>query len=343
MRVALLLLVLLLAGCARSHLFYDTRELRHAPLQREQEAALNQTVADKLGDRGVTWVDVDGHQKVVAAADIKKLGLAERGALWLTLSTGDVGGESDVRVRIGKGSTPVTVYVALDGSVRVVSGRRERDDDPAPDLDEIRARFSLEKGFVKGDKWSDGERRALAQSLASLAPQELAIVRDIRFDREAAPRDKDPARAALYEMNGCRAKITLYSSGVRADAFRFVGNTAAPRSAVLHSIVHEVGHAFEQAAAREKFCAAERAKGDKANTLIAAGNDLTGDSPVLDGYAKALGGEPAPTDYGNTSPHESFAESFALFHVDPEALQRTRPGVFAWFAKGRHLARQSNG
>jgi hypothetical protein len=325
-------------GCGRAHLFYDTRELRHAPLQKSQYAAVDQVVVDKLGGRSVTWVDEDGKTTVVAAELVpKRLGIAERGALWLALSTGDVGGESDVRVRVGKGSTPVTVYIALDGDIKVVTGSSaERPDDEAPSAADIRARFDLD-GKLPG-KWSDEERRALAQSLASLAPAELAVVKGVHFFRESFPRDRDPTRAALYEMKGCRAIVFVFSSSVRADAFRFVGDARAPKPAVLHSILHEVGHAFEQAAAREKYCAAERSKDvAKANALVGEGNALTSASPVLTEYLRVLGGLPAPTDYGNQSAHESFAESFALFHVDPAALQRTRPLVHAWFARGGHL------
>ena len=67
------------------------------------------------------------------------------------------------------------------------------------------------------------------------------------------------------------------------------------------------------------------------------GNDLVASNPVLEGYLAALAGQPAPTDYGNSSTKESFAEAFALFHVDPNALKRTRPAVYEWFAARGHI------
>jgi hypothetical protein len=45
----------------------------------------------------------------------------------------------------------------------------------------------------------------------------------------------------------------------------------------------------------------------------------------------------APTMYGQTSTEEAFAECFALFHVDPQALKRTAPKVFDWFDRGEHI------
>lgn len=44
------------------------------------------------------------------------------------------------------------------------------------------------------------------------------------------------------------------------------------------------------------------------------------------------------TRYGETSADEAFAEAFALYHLDPEALEQVAPGALAWFRTGRHLA-----
>jgi hypothetical protein len=337
-RVILILCVVLSSACARTHLFYDTRELRHEPIGGKR-AVLQQAVAEKIKGRNVVWIDASGNEQVITAdgPGLKKLGQAELGALWLATSVGENGGENDLRVRLSKNnSVPVSVHLALDGSVRIISARKpERDDTPALSEEQIRDKFGL-AGKLPG-KWQEEERRALTQSLESLAPEELDVVRRITFERENRSRDGDLSRAALYEMKGCKAWIFLYSTGVKSDRFRFVGEPSDPRSAVLHSIVHEIGHAFEQSLARKQFCAAERARGDKKNELIGEGNRLTESNPVIEAYRAALAGEPAPTDYGNTSIGESFAESFALFHVDPEALKRTRPSVHAWFASGGHI------
>ncbi len=60
-------------------------------------------------------------------------------------------------------------------------------------------------------------------------------------------------------------------------------------------------------------------------------------SPVLRAYRRALAGRRGPTRYGRTSIHESFAESFALYRGDPQALQRILPKVHLWFERGGHL------
>jgi len=325
-------------GCARTHLFYDARELRHEPLKDHQKDDLQALLAGRLKDRRVVRVDNAGRQRVVdtSRAGLGRLSLAELGALWLATSTGDQGGESDLRVRTGPRSVPVTVTIALDGSVVVHSGGREADPDEGPLLSEgeIRDQYRL-KTTLPG-QWKENERRALAQALSLLSPAELDVVRGLGFERRAKPADGDPDKAALYALQGCRGTISLYSSGVRSDRYRFVGDPTTPRSAVLHSLLHEMGHAFERDAARDAYCAAGRTSGARRNELIERGNALGRDSPMLRAFLAVKAGEPGPTDYADASPHEAFAESFALFHMDPDALRRALPRVHAWFKDGGH-------
>ena len=59
--------------------------------------------------------------------------------------------------------------------------------------------------------------------------------------------------------------------------------------------------------------------------------------PVLAAYQRVKGTSEGPTPYGETSLAESFAESFALYRIDPPALQRVLPKVFNWFKSGKYL------
>ena len=47
--------------------------------------------------------------------------------------------------------------------------------------------------------------------------------------------------------------------------------------------------------------------------------------------------ELAPTLYARTSIDEAFTECFAMFRIDPAALQRTNPGIYSWFNTGKHI------
>jgi hypothetical protein len=200
-------------------------------------------------------------------------------------------------------------------------------------------KFGL-RGEVLGI-WEFAERQALHDALSLLNAEELEIIRDVDWARAHHPPDRNMNRAALFEGKGCEARINVYASGVAADKYRFVGDPSAPKNAMLHSILHEIGHALEHTPARVRYCAVKKARGNaRKNALILQGNALVKKSPVLAAYLEVLGEVPAPTEYGRSAKTESFAEAFALFRVDPAALKRVAPKVSVWFEDNGHLRAQ---
>lgn len=330
----------LFSGCGPAHLFYDIRELRHEAFTEAHAEPLRREVKDLLDGRSLTWRDRRGERLAVPVTDegLRDLPLAELAALWVTGQAVAPGGESDVRVQLkGRPAVPVSVLYDTEGNAELVSPRPGPRRPQAPALDEagLRRRFALAGKLV--GKWGTDERRALVEALELLGPAELALLRDTDFERRATSPDGNPEKAALFSAFGCRATIFVFSSGVTADRYRFVGDPSAPRHAMLHAILHEVGHALEYQPARALFCQAEGKPTAERNALIDRGNALARRSPVLGPYLPTLGDAPAPTAYGETSDSESFAESFALAHVDPAALLRARPQTAAWFADRAHL------
>lgn len=85
----------------------------------------------------------------------------------------------------------------------------------------------------------------------------------------------------------------------------------------------------EQRAINDDRAAFER-EAAEARSLVQTG-------PLLESYWKAHGTRPAITRYAETSPKESFAESYSLYRADPAALKRLLPDVFAYFERGDHL------
>lgn len=341
---ALLCVLLFGVGCARHHLFYDTRELRHQPFHSTDEKQLREELERRLRGRQVVWLDHQGreHELVVDEGGLTQLDFPSTAALWLATGPGDVGGENDIRVRIQKKpAVAVSVMSDLEGNIRVESSPRDVAVAPSvgPSKKEIRRRFAL-KGKIDG-QWTVVERRALFDALALLHKDELTAIADVHFARRTTSHRGDANQGALYESKGCVGVVYVFTLAVKADRYRFVGDAHQPRHAVLHSLVHELGHAFEHAGARDRYCAAKRNKFPKRrNALIREGNNLTTRGPIAMDHERVLGDDPAPTDYGRTSPRESFAESFALFHVDAKALRRARPRVFAWFRDGGHIRAQ---
>lgn len=59
--------------------------------------------------------------------------------------------------------------------------------------------------------------------------------------------------------------------------------------------------------------------------------------PAAGAWVAFLDGRPAPTLYGRLADAEGFADAFALWKLDPEALERAVPGAVAWFDSGAHL------
>ena len=132
------------------------------------------------------------------------------------------------------------------------------------------------------------------------------------------------------------------------------------------SIMHEIGHALHSAPSRRVHCRlnqeyqtykkqvnqanrtknrskrAQRVKAVKAKEKALKQTQkqvkiLQEKGPILEAYQKVIGRSPPPTHYGETSLKESFAESFALYHLDPQALKRILPNVYAWFKSQGHL------
>lgn len=335
----LFVMMALFSGCMRTHLFYDSRDIRYEKFRAKDKARLAKALSEKLRDRVVERVDASGARKTIllTPGSLSQLELAELGALWVAIETGERGGESDLRVRTSKGSIPVQVLVDLDGNIVFHSGGAKARDDDGPLLSEdaIRKKYGLE--YPLPGRWDEEERRALALSLSLLSPQELAVVQGLTFARQAKSRTGGRNQAALYVLNGCKASISVFTNAVRSDRYRFVGEPTAPRSAVLHSLLHEMGHAFDAAAAREAYCKSLRGPPRQRAADIERGNTLARESTVLRTFLDVRAGTPGPTEYANTSPKEAFAEAFALFHSDPAALRRAMPAVYAWFARGGHL------
>jgi len=61
------------------------------------------------------------------------------------------------------------------------------------------------------------------------------------------------------------------------------------------------------------------------------------ESEVAARFAAVLGSDTPPTEYGRASIDEGFAECYALYKLDPDALRRVLPKVYAWFASEEYL------
>ena len=71
---------------------------------------------------------------------------------------------------------------------------------------------------------------------------------------------------------------------------------------------------------------------------VKASQKIVDDIPPMErAYGELPGAVPGPTPYARRKLSENFAESFALYHIDPAALQRIAPEIFEWFDSGQHI------
>jgi hypothetical protein len=68
-----------------------------------------------------------------------------------------------------------------------------------------------------------------------------------------------------------------------------------------------------------------------------AGLRYQANSPIVSAFKKVRTNKSGPTSYGRTDPGEGFAEAFAIFHLDPQALKWIDLEVYHWFRMGSHL------
>ena len=266
-------------------------------------------------------------------AKLRRLPLAAQGALAYLTGPRYWGAELDLLVRVrGAGTTPVSLRFDRDGDVVIevgppLKGERPRGRGKRADLESIQRAHGTGSIGPSG-RWSKRELRILDGVLSSLPKREKRVLRKLRFRKLSAP-GRSPLQTGLYEMDSRgRYTLKLFRRAFRSETTGFAGGPENPRSRLEWTIVHELGHAVALWEARRAF-----ERGD-----FQRGRRLQRNNRVLRGYRKALGGKLGPTPYGRRSTMESFAEAYALFYLDPEALRRFSRSVFDWFREGGHRA-----
>jgi hypothetical protein len=262
---------------------------------------------------------------------LKRVPLAAIGALAHLSGPKFWGAEIDVLVRVrGKGTFPVTLWFERGGDVTLAMGKRLSGRTPkgfGKRSSEAAIRSSYKTGAIQGSgrRWSDSELKLLDGALALLHPDERRVLRKVKFLRASLGRQ--PLQAGLYSMDSRgRYRLRLFNRAFVSQRLGFVGPTGAPLPRAAWTIIHELGHAISGWPARRAF---EQGK-------FKTGKRLQRSNAVLKGFRKARGASRGPTPYGRASLVESFAECFALYHLDPVGLARWNPGVLRWFVSGGH-------
>jgi hypothetical protein len=156
-------------------------------------------------------------------------------------------------------------------------------------------------GFTWGDGdvgWSYDKKAQVMQALALIPDAVLNEASGISWERAKAKLGSD-GHAGEY-VGGPKRKITLYTSAFDDDW------------SVIEIVAHELGHGLG-------FRPQERKSTDSPRHNL----------PAYRTAAGPLGS--APTEYGRRAFKEDFAEGFALFIAEPDALKLVRPALFEFF------------
>ena len=265
------------------------------------------------------------------------------------------GSELDLLVSNADGKVPLTVQIEADGAVHLSQGEAPPElvatrTDREAWMAEIARRHGL-AGIVDGDvTWSNEELDAASRALELLDPREIALLEDLLLSRDhQSPRS--PRELALYDPLTDPVTIHVYDGAFGAGSWSFVGDPGSPVPASVMTLVHEFGHVLSDApvaaswrrysdALEIHLGAAPEDRGFTRAHLRAAKRDMRQigrRGPVIDDFARMRPGRLWPTSW-STDVFESFAEAFALYRTDPEALLRVAPEAHAWFERDGHLA-----
>ena len=355
-------------GCASQEprLYYEGTMLRTPPPKSGEKKALISQLPQELAGRRVYQIK-SGKRRLIFGGRRKafsKLSLTELRALWFARDDEHIGAELDMKLLTSpRESLPVTVWVSLEGSMTVELGQWKHSKVPKSST-EIERRWGVGPLRAKRDaKWSKRALRSINLALSALSSKELKLIKGIPFLRKQSGSASN--QAALYVQEGnCDAFIHVYNLAIKSERYTFAGEAHSALPATVLPVLHEIGHALHNYPGRALQCTYLK-KVKRYNELVDRYNAGRGDrkadqaklsrldreikkikpkmdrwrerGPVLSAYARVKGASKGPTPYGESSLQESFAESFALFRVDPKALKRVFPKVYTWFRKGGHL------
>ncbi|MEZ4323143.1 MAG: hypothetical protein R3F61_37095 [Myxococcota bacterium] len=297
-------------------------------------------------------------------------------AVWMaTMGYLDPGVEYDLVLGRGKDLRPVTVWFEDARSLVVSQGPSIALPPEGPPIDAIVQRYALVGSEEQAAVFEPRVRGVIDQAFARLSPLELAALSDVTLIRLAgkAPGTKGKwINTAEFRSEPERGTMVFFDDLLRPTGL-FVGPVDDPSHPALHTVLHEVGHAIDSAPLRlasshfnrdsEAYNAAVDATNAEGKALRsmksppadrvaahqAATERLEQESArlserrtalerhvrVSEGFRARFSGV---TMYGDTSDTEAFAEAFALFHLDPAALERVSPDAAAWFRDSGHLA-----
>ena len=211
-------------------------------------------------------------------------------------------------------------------------------------------------------QWTSEELAVLADTLKFLTPTEKNFLQGVSFVRE---HKSQRGLAASYRFqsrhNRIHQRIEVYDLTFTGQDMGFVGSIEEPKTVAHLVILHEIAHLIcnqPKVATVQKLNELMNehnrlvSEFNQRNTpvlrdrieslsaeidLVQSNIDHRGDGPIVESYKASRTSRNGPTRYSDQSIEEAFAESYAMFKLDPLALKRTDLGAYQWFQSGEYL------
>ena len=338
--------------------YYENAIVDSPMVNKESMILIRNAVTNFLEDGG-DIVDFESERSI----DFSTLDWTQTYAVYAGLETGTQNIEMDLRLS-HTGMTPriVSVVVEPNNIVRVSRSRTWSPRYGKVSRSAIREYYKL-KGVQHGNvQWSSQELAVLSDALRFLNTTEQEYLHGVTLIRD---RKSHRGLAASYlfqsRHNSIQQRIHVYDLAFAGQKVGFVGTVSQPHSVAHMVILHEIAHLLCNQP-RKRHLQVLNQLTRQHNTLVSEYNqhfnpvlktqieaiateikqiqntvDGFGDGPIVESFAAHRTGSRGPTRYADQSMEEAFAESYALFKLDPLALMRTDIGVYQWFSSGEYL------
>lgn len=271
--------------------------------------------------------------------------------------------ERDIQLRTAKENRIVSVRQEPGGLWKLSNSQEWApmySDVPTKDLN---AMYRFDGFLSQGSMWTDEQISILADALRVLEPRELQYLQGLTWVRQKGSMRTDLAGQFRFENkgDGTTQSITLFDKAFNGLAYSFCGTIEKPYSSAHVVIVHELGHLLAEQP-RIAFGNYFNQTVDEFNALVSRFNQTQDQSllssinrlqieitrmeqqpisekgPIVEAFLLNKSTGKGPTRYADFDVDEAFAESYALYKLDPQALRRIDPPLYQWFASKAYMA-----
>jgi hypothetical protein len=270
--------------------------------------------------------------------------------------------ERDIRLRSAKETRIVSVRPEPKGLWKISESRTWSPTYPDVPREDLNTLYRFDGFHSQGSIWTEEQISIVADALRVLEPRELNYLSGLTWIRESG--DSRTPLAGLFRFenkgDGTTQSITLYDKTFKGLSYSFCGTIDAPYSAAHVVIVHELGHLLSDQpriaygnqfnkTVDEYNMQVSRFNQTQDKSILPSINSLqskiakmernpiVGHGPIVEAFLANRSTDKGPTRYADFDDDEAFAESYALFKLDPEALRRIDPPLYQWFASRAYL------